>query len=444
MTKELLKKIIISENIKYIKLQFTDMLGFLKSIEIPAEKIDKALDNEIIFDGSSITGFSKINDADMYLYPDLNTWLILEMESKKEYKVGRLLCDVYTSNKTHFESDPRSILKNCIQKMRDLKIGEYFNVGLEPEFFLFKLDENNTPILEHTDDSGYFGTPSIDTSSLVRREIMYELQKLGFNMEVSHHEVSRSQHEVNFEYSNALKTCDKLQTFKVLVKAVAKKYNMHANFMPKPLKGMNGNGMHVNCSIADKNNNNLFYDSSKENGLSELAIHFINGVLKHAKDISLLTNSTINSFKRLVPGYEAPCYIAWSDSNRSTMIRIPAANDKAKRVEVRSVDSTSNPYLALSAILMAGIDGILTKETTHQSIKKNLFSLSEEERKNLSIENLPTDLKEALNFFRNSDLIKKVFGNDIIDKFITIKEKEWKDYVSEITDWEIKKYFNYY
>lgn len=214
--------------------------------------------------------------------------------------------------------------------------------------------------------------------------------------------------------------------------------------MPKPLKGMNGNGMHVNCSIADKNNDNLFYDSSKENGLSELAIHFINGVLKHAKDISLLTNSTINSFKRLVPGYEAPCYIAWSDSNRSTMIRIPAANDKAKRVEVRSVDSTSNPYLALSAILMAGIDGILTKETTHQSIKKNLFSLSEEERKNLSIENLPTDLKEALNFFRNSDLIKKVFGNDIIDKFITIKEKEWKDYVSEITDWEIKKYFNYY
>ncbi|AKX34369.1 glutamine synthetase [Spiroplasma litorale] len=444
MKQEEIFEIIKKENIRFIKLQFTDMLGILKSIEIPVSNIKKALNNEVIFDGSSVIGFAKIDDADMYLYPDLDTWLVLEAETTSEYKVGRFLCDVYTSTKKHFEGDPRSILKNCINKMRELKIGHYFNVGLEPEFFLFKLDENGNPILKHTDNSGYFDTPALDYNYKVRREIMFELEKLNFKMEVSHHEVSNSQHEVNFEYSNAVETCDKLQTFKVLVKSIAKKHNMHATFMPKPIKGMNGNGMHVNCSIADKNNNNLFYDEKSQNGLSELAIYFINGVLKNAKEISLLTNSTINSFKRLVPGFEAPCYIAWSDSNRSTMIRIPAANKNAKRAEVRSVDSSCNPYLALSAILMAGIDGIENKISNFAPIKKNLFKLTEKEKNDLKIDNLPVDLKEAIEYFKKSSYIKSFLGEDLFNKFIELKQKEWDDYKTEVTSWEIKKYLNFY
>ncbi|QGS52329.1 type I glutamate--ammonia ligase [Spiroplasma tabanidicola] len=444
MKKEDIIAIIKKENIKFIKLQFTDMLGMLKSLEIPATNIDKALNNEVIFDGSSVKGFAKIDDADMYLYPDLSTWLILESETTEDYKVGRFLCDVFTSKKEHFHSDPRSILKNCIQKMRDLKIGHTFNVGVEPEFFLFKLDENKQPILEHTDNSVYFDTPALDVSFKVRREIMFELQKMNFKMEVSHHEVSNSQHEINFEYSNALDTCDKLQTFKVLVKSVAKRYGMYATFMPKPIKSINGSGMHANCSIADENNNNLFYDESKPNGLSDMAIYFINGVLKNAKSISLLTNSTVNSFKRLVPGYEAPCYIAWSDCNRSTMIRIPAANKHAKRIEVRSVDSSCNPYLALSAILMAGIDGIQNKLKSYEPIKKNLFNLSEEEKNQLKIDNLPIDLNDAIKYFKESNYIKDFLGEELFNKFIDYKQNEWEEYKTEVTEWEIKKYFNYY
>ncbi|QBQ08097.1 type I glutamate--ammonia ligase [Spiroplasma gladiatoris] len=444
MTKEEVISIIKKENIRFIKLQFTDMLGMLKSLEIPATNINKALSNEIIFDGSSVTGFSKIDDADMYLYPDLNTWLILEGETTQDYKVGRFLCDVYTSKKEPFHSDPRSILKNCIQTMRDLNIGHTFNVGLEPEFFLFKLDENKNPVLEHTDSSAYFESPSLDLSFKVRREIMFELQKMSFKMEVSHHEVSNSQHEINFEYSNALDTCDKLQTFKVLVKNIAKKYNMHATFMPKPIKSINGSGMHANCSIADKDNNNLFYDENMPNGLSNLAISFINGILKNAKEISLLTNSTVNSFKRLVPGFEAPCYIAWSDCNRSTMIRIPAANKQAKRVEVRSVDSSCNPYLALSALLMAGIDGIKNSVSEYKTIKKNLFKLSEEEKNELKIDNLPIDLNDAIKHFKNSEFIKNFLGEDLFNKFIEYKQKEWDEYKTEVTNWEIKKYLSFY
>ncbi|AKU80011.1 type I glutamate--ammonia ligase [Spiroplasma turonicum] len=444
MTKEDILAIIKKENVKFIKLQFTDMLGMLKTIEIPSTNLNKALNNEVIFDGSSVTGFAKIDDADMYLYPDIDTWLILELESTDNYKVGRFLCDVYTSKKEQFESDPRSILKNCINIMREMNIGHNFNVGLEPEFFLFQLNEDKMPTLKHTDFSSYFDTPSLDFNYKVRREIMFELQKLGFKMEVSHHEVSKSQHEVNFEYSNAVDTCDKLQTFKVLVKTIAKKYNMYATFMPKPIKDVNGSGMHVNCSISDINNNNLFYDESMPNGLSQLAIYFINGVLKNAREISLLTNSTINSFKRLVPGFEAPCYIAWSDSNRSTMIRIPAANKQAKRVEVRSVDSSCNPYLGLSAILMAGIDGIKNKLTDFQSIKRNLFKMDNIERKALNIDNLPHDLQEAIECFKKSDFIRSFIGNDLHSKFISIKEKEWLDYSTEVTDWEIKNYLKTY
>ncbi|ASP28479.1 glutamine synthetase [Spiroplasma corruscae] len=440
MTKEEIITIIKKENVRFIKLQFTDMLGMLKSVEIPVTNIDKALNNEVIFDGSSVKGFAKIEDTDMYLYPDLNTWLILELETTNDYKVGRLLCDVYTSNKEHFECDPRSILKNSIKKMRELKIGYNFNVGLEPEFFLFKMDDDNNPILEHTDNSQYFDTPSLDHSYHVRREIMLELQKLNFKMEVSHHEVSNSQHEVNFEFSDALDTCDKLQTFKVLVKSIGKKHNMYATFMPKPIKGINGNGMHVNCSISDDKNNNLFYDDKSTNKLSELAIYFINGVLKNAKEISLLTNPTINSFKRLVPGFEAPCYIAWSDANRSTMIRIPTANKKAKRAEVRSVDSSCNPYLAISAILMAGIDGIINKVKSYKPLKLNIFKLSKEERERLGVDNLPVDLNEALTYFKNSPFIKSFIGENLFNEYINYNQKEWDDYKTEVTNWELKKY----
>jgi glutamine synthetase len=318
-----------------------------------------------------------------------------------------------------------------------------FNVGVEPEFFLFKLDEHQKPTLEHSDLGGYFDLSPIDSSEDVRRNIVLELTKMGFNMEVSHHEVAYGQHEVNFEYDNALEACDNIQTFKLVVKNVARRHGYHASFMPKPVAGINGSGMHTNVSLS-KGGQNTFYDPNTENMLSTTALKFIAGVMDHAMEFCFITNPTVNSYKRLVPGYEAPVYISWSDANRSTMIRIPAARGKSTRIEVRSVDPTANPYLAMSVLLASGLDGIKSDLPVISPIKKNLFKMSLRELKALKINYLPTSLLEAMNYYEKSALMKEAIGDDLFYKLIEAKTSEWESYRTAVTDWEIKRYLELY
>lgn len=428
-------------DVRYVRLQFTDMLGTVKNVEIPVTNLERALANEIMFDGSSIQGFVRIDEADMYLYPELSSWLVLEWEtlSQNAGKVARLICDVYKTDRTPYEGDPRFILKRNVLEMKKLGFDK-FNVGVEPEFFLFKLDAKGKPTMEFSDLGGYFDLAPVDGSEDVRRDIVLELEKMGFDMEVSHHEVAFGQHEINFHFDNALEACDNIQTFKVLVKNVARRHGYHATFMPKPIQGINGSGMHSNVSLSDKDGNNLFYDPNTEHQLSKTALCFIGGVMKHAQEFCLVTNPTVNSYKRLVPGYEAPCYISWSDANRSTMIRIPAARGKSTRIEVRSVDPSANPYLAMSGLLAAGLDGIRNEMDGLSPIKKNLFKMSDVERKRLGIKNLPESLKEAIEFFSNSDLMKETIGEVLHSKLIEAKTKEWDEYKMRISQWELDKY----
>jgi glutamine synthetase len=414
------------------------MLGTVKNVEIPATNLERALSNEIMFDGSSIQGFVRIDEADMYLYPDLSTWLILEWESLPEGKVARLICDVYTTDHVPFEGDPRYILRRNLEKMKELGI-EKFNVGVEPEFFLFKLDEHGKPTMEFSDLGGYFDLAPIDGSEDVRRDIVLELEKMGFDMEVSHHEVAFGQHEINFHFDNALEACDNIQTFKIVVKNVARRHGYHATFMPKPIQGINGSGMHTNCSLSTEGKN-LFYDPSTDNQLSETALRFIAGVMKYAQEFALLTNPTVNSYKRLVPGYEAPCYISWSDANRSTMVRIPAARGNATRIEVRSVDPSANPYLAMSGLLASGLEGVKNEMSPLSPLKKNLFKMSDAERKRLGIKNLPESLKEAIENFSGSSLMKETVGDFLYAKLIEAKTREWDEYKVRVTAYELEKY----
>ena len=432
-------KLAKENDVRYVRLQFTDMIGTVKNVEIPVTNLEKALSNEIMFDGSSIQGFVRIDEADMYLYPDLSTWLILEWENVTDGKVARLICDVYTTKHVPYEGDPRFILKRNLTKLKELGYDK-FNVGVEPEFFLFKLDKEGRPTMEFSDLGGYFDLAPIDGSEDVRRDIVLELQKMGFDMEVSHHEVAFGQHEINFHFDNALEACDNIQTFKVLVKNVARRHGFHATFMPKPIFGINGSGMHTNVSISDAEGNNLFYDPNTENQLSQTALRFIAGVMKHAMEFALVTNPTVNSYKRLVPHYEAPCFISWSDANRSTMIRIPAARGKSTRIEVRSVDPSANPYLAMSGLLAAGLDGIKNEMDGISPVKKNLFKMSDAERKRLGIKNLPESLNEAIQHFSNSALMKETVGEELFAKLIEAKTIEWDDYRTKITKWELEKY----
>jgi len=425
--------------VKFVRLQFTDMLGTLKNVEIPIGNLEKALSNEVMFDGSSIQGFVRIDEADMYLYPDLSTWLILEWENIPSGKVARLICDIYTTEHVPFDGDPRFILKRNLKAMEALGF-EKFNVGVEPEFFLFKLDEKGKPTMEFSDMGGYFDLSPIDGSEDVRRDIVLELEKMGFQMEVSHHEVAFGQHEINFTYDNALEACDNIQTFKLVVKNVARRHGYYATFMPKPVEGINGSGMHTNCSLQDAQGNNVFYDPEDEKQLSVTARKFIAGIMKHAREFGLVANSTVNSYKRLVPGFEAPCYISWSDANRSTMIRIPAARGKATRIEIRSVDSSSNPYLAMSAILASGLDGIRSDLKAVDSIKKNLFKMSPLELKRYNITNLPENLKEAVEEFSTSSLMKEAIGEFLFGKLIEAKTAEWNEYKTKVTAFELEKY----
>ena len=328
---------------KFIRLQFTDILGTIKNVEIPVSQLDKALDNKMMFDGSSIEGFVRIEESDMYLRPDLDTFMIFPWTAEKG-KVARLICDIARPDGTPFEGDPRSNLKRMLKKMEELGFTG-FNLGPEPEFFLFKLDEKGNPTLELNDDGGYFDLAPTDLGENCRRDIVLELEEMGFEIEASHHEVAPGQHEIDFKYANAVEACDNIQTFKLVVKTIARKHGLHATFMPKPLFGVNGSGMHFNLSLF-KGEKNAFWDEGVDLQLSETAYQFMAGVLKHVQGFTAVTNPTVNSYKRLVPGYEAPCYVAWSAQNRSPLIRIPASRGLSTRIELRSVDPSANPYLS--------------------------------------------------------------------------------------------------
>ncbi len=438
-SKEDILRIAEEENVKYVRLCFTDINGVIKNVEIPVRILEGALDNEIMFDGSSIDGFVRIQEADMYLRPDYDTWLIHTWEQTTYGKVARLICDVYLPDGTPFAGDPRQVLKKNLEKMHKLGYSK-FNIGLEPEFFLFKLDDKGQPTLEFNDDGGYFDLAPVDGAEDCRRDIVLELEKIGFNMEASHHEVAPGQHEINFEFENALEGCDKLQTFKLVVKNVAKRHGLHATFMPKPLSEINGSGMHTNCSLTDKDGNNAFADPKGEIGLSKTALYWIAGIMKNARAFTAVTNPTVNSYKRLIPGYEAPCYVSWSDANRSAMIRIPAKRGRATRTEIRSVDPSANPYLAMSAILASGLEGVEKKLECKERVYINLYELDRVEREALGIENLPENLKDALKELKRNDTVQEALGAHVVDKFVEAKTKEWDDFRTSVTEWEIKKY----
>ncbi len=438
-TKEEILRNAEEENVKYVRLCFTDIHGVIKNVEVPGRSLEEALNNQIMFDGSSIDGFVRIQEADMYLHPDLDTWLILSWEQTTYGKVAMLICDIFLPNGEPFIGDPRGILKKNLLQMEKLGFSS-FNIGVEPEFFLFKLDQKGEPTLEFNDNGGYFDLAPVDGAEDCRRDIVLELERIGFVMEASHHEVAPGQHEINFEFNSALEASDKLQIFKLVVKNVAKRHGLHATFMPKPISDINGSGMHTNCSLNDLEGNNAFYDPKGEIELSDVARMWIAGIMKNARGFTAITNPTINSYKRLVPGYEAPCYVSWSDANRSAMIRIPAKRGRATRTEIRSVDPATNPYLAMTAILAAGLDGIVNKLECTDRVYINLYELNREERESMGIENLPENLKDAVKELKRNDVIRNALGMHVVDKFVTAKQKEWDDFRTSVTEWEIKRY----
>lgn len=441
MNKEEIKKIIKQDSISYIRMQFTDMLGDIKAVEIPSSQIDNALDNKIMFDGSSIEGFVRIKEADMYLHPDLNTFLVLPFENNSNGGVARFICDVYMPDGTPFIGDPRYILKKEVKKMNEMGIDDLY-VGFEPEFYLFKLNSDGSVSTNCSDKASYFDLSPFDGGEDIRREIALMLERMGFEVQTSHHEVGPGQNEITFKYTDVVSACDRVQTFKQVVKMVSRKNGYLASFMPKPLNKQAGNGMHTNCSLYSKDKGDLFYDPKANMELSMMCKKWITGVLNHARELSLLTNPIVNSYKRLVSGYEAPIYACWSDANRSSLVRIPAARGLATRTEFRNVDPCANPYLALAGILACGLEGIKKTEDKDviPPVKDNLFDLTSEEISNRNITCLPETLHEAIEDFRKSDILKEVLGEHLFPKYIEAKEKEWKEYHTTVSEFELMKY----
>ncbi|MDI2588469.1 type I glutamate--ammonia ligase [Psychrobacillus sp. NEAU-3TGS] len=440
-TKEDIKKFVKEHEVNFIRLQFTDILGTIKNVEIPVSQLDKALDNKMMFDGSSIEGFVRIEESDMYLVPDLNTWVVFPWITGKG-KVARLICDVNKADGTPFEGDPRNNLKRVLKEMEELGFTS-FNLGPEPEFFLFKLDAQGEPTLELNDHGGYFDLAPVDLGENCRRDIVLELEEMGFEIEASHHEVAPGQHEIDFKYADAVTACDNIQTFKLVVKTIARKHGLHATFMPKPLFGVNGSGMHFNVSLFN-GKENAFFDESTESKMSETSMQFMAGVLKHVQSFTAITNPTVNSYKRLVPGYEAPCYVAWSGQNRSPLIRIPSSRGLSTRIEVRSVDPAANPYLAMAVILQAGLDGIKQKMTPPPAVDRNIYVMTEEERIENGIHNLPPTLHEAVLELGKSEVIRGALGEHIYANFVEAKEIEWDMFRTTVHPWEREQYLKMY
>ena len=441
-TKEDIIRLVEDEDVEFIRLQFTDIFGMLKNVAITSGQLEKALDNRCMFDGSAIEGFVRMEETDMYLYPDLDTFEIFPWRPQQG-KVARLICDVYCPDGSPFEGDPRYVLKKVLREAESM--GYRFNVGPECEFFLFHTDEQGRPTTATHEMAGYFDVGPIDLAENVRRDIVLNLEDMGFDIESSHHEIAPAQHEVDFLYESGLKAADNILTFKMAVKTIAKRPGLHATFMPKPKAGVNGSGMHINMSLEDLSGKNLFADDSDERGLSKLAYQFLAGILYHIKSMTILTNPLVNSYKRLIPGYDAPTNIAWSTaSNRGQLIRLPSSRGSNTRIELRSPDSAMNPYLALAACLAAGLDGIKKEMTPPEPISRNVSAMTEEEIKNLGISRLPETLGDAIEEFENDPFLRQVLGKHIYTKYLAAKKEEWDEFRSQVTDWEIGQYLYKY
>ncbi|WP_238886734.1 type I glutamate--ammonia ligase [Clostridium sp. YIM B02551] len=439
-SKEDIVRIVEEEGVKFIRLQFTDMFGTFKNVAITDSQLQKALDNECMFDGSSIDGFVRIEESDMYLRPDLDTFAIFPWRPQQG-KVARLICDVYRPEGKPFEGDPRNILKRILKEAEDL--GYTMNVGPECEFFLFKTDTDGEPTTETHDEAGYFDLAPIDAGENARRDMTLALEEMGFEIEASHHEVAPGQHEIDFKYSDALSTADNIMTFKLVVKSIAQRHGVHATFMPKPVFGINGSGMHVNMSL-NKDGKNAFVDEADVNGLSKTAYSFIAGIIENIKGMAAITNPLVNSYKRLVPGYEAPVYVAWSCKNRTPLIRVPAARGAGTRIELRCPDPSANPYLVLATLLAAGLDGIKKNLTPPAEVDGNIFKMTEEEREEAGIEALPGDLHEAVGYMKENELVKATLGEHVYKNYTKAKQKEWEEYITKVHQWELDSYMKKY
>ena len=427
-SKEDIMRMVEEEDVEFIRLQFTDIFGMLKNVAITASQLEKALDNRCMFDGSAIEGFVRIDESDMYLYPDLDTFEVFPWRPQQG-KVARFICDVYNPDGTPFSGDPRYVL----------------NVGPECEFFLFHTDEEGRPTTSTHEMAGYFDVSPIDLAENVRRDIVLNLEEMGFQVEASHHEIAPAQHEIDFQYTDALRAADNIMTFKMAAKTIAKRHGLHATFMPKPREGMNGSGMHINMSLSDKEGRNLFAEADVALRLSRDAYYFMAGILKHMKAMTILTNPLVNSYKRLIPGFDAPIYIAWSPtSNRSSLIRIPSPRGESTRIELRCPDSAMNPYLALAACLSAGLDGIEKKTGLPACVEGNMFTMEPEELRERNVERIPETLGDAIEAYSGDVFMKEVLGEHIYTKYLEAKEQEWRDFRAQVTDWEVSQYLYKY
>ena len=435
-TKQDIMRLVDEEDIEFIRLQFTDMFGTFKNVAITASQLEKALDNKCMFDGSSIEGFVRIDESDMYLYPDLDTFEIFPWRPQHG-KVARMICDVYRPDGIPFEGDPRYILKTVLKEAADM--GYSFMVGPECEFFLFHTDDEGRPTTISHEKAGYFDISPLDLGENARRDIILTLEEMGFEIEASHHEVAPAQHEIDFKYANALKAADNIMTFKLVVKSIAKRHGLFASFMPKPVCGVCGSGLHVNMSLA-KDGVNIFNDYNAPNGVSKEAYQFIAGIMEHTKGMTLIANPLVNSYKRLLPGYEAPVYITWSEKNRSPLIRIPSARGTNMRVELRSPDPAANPYLLLASCLAAGLDGIKRGLEIPKEVEGNVYEMSREELEARGVEAIPSNLSKACHYFEDDTFMKQILGEHVHKKYLDAKRKEWDRFKEQVTQWELEEY----
>ena len=437
-TREDILNIVEEEDVEFIRLQFTDVFGTLKNIAVTKTQLVKALNNDCIFDGSAIEGFTKAEASDMYLHPDLDTFAIFPWRPQQG-KVARIICDVYNVDGTPFEGDPRYVLRRVIKEAK--KMGYIFEVGPECEFFLFNYDDNGHPTTQIDEQAGFFDLGPIDQGENARRDIVLTLEEMGYEIEASHHESAPGQHEIDFKYGEALAAADNIMTFKLAVKTIAKRHGMFASFLPKPKSGVNGSGMHLNLSLSSaEDGRNIFTDKDDPCGLSREAYYFIGGLLKHIKGMTAVGNPLVNSYKRLVPGYDAPNFIAWSLSNRTPLIRIPATRGMGTRVELRSPDPSANPYLMLALCLAAGMDGIRNKIMPPKAVNCNVYQMSKEELERIGIEPLPGDLIHAVYEMEQDTFVLDTLGAHISGKYIRAKKDEWERFRCDVTDWEINEY----
>lgn len=428
-------QIVKKEGVKFIQMQFMDILGSVKNITLPVSQLEKALEEGVFFDGSSVLGYATIEESDMRLMPDQETFMVIPW-SNQELKTARLICNVYDHEGNRFTGDPRGILEKQLEFAK--KKGWTFNTAPEYEFFYLQLDADGRPTTKPADAGGYFDL-MLDQGDDVRKETVNYLNAMGFEVEASHHEVAPGQHEIDLRYTDAIRSADRVAMMKYVTKVIAHRHGLYASFMPKPIQNTNGSGMHTHFSLMTKDGKNIFYDAKSPNQLSKIALYFIGGLIKYAKETCAIFASSVNSYKRLVPGYEAPVNISWANRNRSAFIRVPAARGMKTRIEVRSPDPAGNPYLQFTLMLAAGLKGIEERIAAPDPIEKDIYQMSAEERKKLGIESLPNSLGQALDYMRNSQFIEEALGKHLFQHFLHIKTQEWNNYLAKVTDWEIKE-----